>query len=163
MRRNKTLILTAHCILNQNSVLHDWERAKGPFTKIVQTLISEDISIIQLPCPEFAYLGPDRAPKTKLEYDSPEYRALCKKLAQPIIDQVLTYHKHDYNILGLVGIENSPTCDSNLQKGIFVEELTNILRLKGIILRSIDIPEQYVEGCNTNFKKALELFIHQST
>lgn len=146
MRRGKRLVLASHCILNQNSVVKDWERASGAYNDIVRLLLERDIGIFQLPCPEFKYLGEERPPMSKEQYDIPAYRDLCRKLAKEVTDQLKEYESHGYSILGLLGIENSPTCDTTSVRGIFMEELLLLLETEGIPLSSIDISENYVEG-----------------
>lgn len=148
MHRSKKIIYTAHCILNQNSVIRDWERAKGAFNDIVRVLLDKSISIVQLPCPEFLFLGEDRPAMTKEEYDTEEYRTVCKDLVINIINQMKEYVQNGYDIIGLLGIEASPSCDTLGNKGIFMEELQGLLTVEDIQLSSFDIPEDYIEGKN---------------
>lgn len=146
MNREKRLVLVAHCILNQNSVVREWERAKGAYNDVVRLLLDSDLGIIQLPCPEFLYNGEARPPLTKEEYDTPEYRSLCRQLAGPVVQQALEYQKNGYEITGLIGIEESPTCDTGITGGVFMEELRAELLAESITLNAIDIPESYIEG-----------------
>ncbi|GAA0176651.1 hypothetical protein SH2C18_00340 [Clostridium sediminicola] len=146
MRREKKIILTAHCVLNQNSVIRDWERAQGAFNDIVRVFLDNNISIIQLPCPEFTFLGEGRPPMTKEEYDIPKYRIICAELAEKVIDQIKEYIRNEYKILGVVGIEGSPSCDTLCKKGVFMEVFQKLLNEENINLSSFDIPENYIEG-----------------
>ncbi|SDL04360.1 CD3072 family TudS-related putative desulfidase [Natronincola ferrireducens] len=155
MHRKKQIIYVAHCILNQNAVIRDWERAQGAFNNIVRVLLEENISIIQLACPEFSFLGENRPPKTKDEYDIPAYRNLCSELAKQVVNQMKEYIANDYEILGLIGIETSPSCDTLGKKGIFMEQLLELLETEDIQLRLFDVPEEYVEGQN---KEAIDAF-----
>ncbi|SNT22168.1 Predicted secreted protein [Anaerovirgula multivorans] len=146
MHRRKQIIYTAHCVLNQNAVIREWERAQGAFNDIISVLLEEHISIIQLPCPEFTFLGENRPPKTKEEYDIPDYRKLCRQLAKQVVNQMKEYIGNNYQILGLVGIQGSPSCDTLTKKGIFMEELVQLMRVQNIHLEFFDIPEEYIEG-----------------
>ncbi len=146
MIRGRKIIYTAHCVLNQNSVIREWERAPGAFNDIIRVLLDYNISIVQLPCPEFIYLGESRPPKTKEDYDIPEYRKLCRDLGEKIIVQMKEYKSKDYKIIGLLGIEESPSCDTLGEKGIFMEELEFLMNKENILLQSFDIPEDYIEG-----------------
>lgn len=146
MNREKRLVLAAHCILNQNSVVREWERAKGAYNDVVRLLLDSDLGIIQLPCPEFLYNGEARPPLTKEQYDSPEYRSTCRNLAETIVQQVKEYQKYGYEIVGVIGIEESPTCDTGSTGGIFMEELRAGLAVESITVNAIDIPEKYIEG-----------------
>ena len=130
MVRQKTLILTAHCVLNQNAVIRDWERAPGAFNRLVKVLLDKNVGILQFPCPEMAFLGEARPPKTKEEYDTPDYRTLCQQLAAPLVKQVVDYRNNGYQILGLLGIGESPSCDTLGDRGVFMEELIKQLEKK---------------------------------
>jgi predicted secreted protein len=159
MLRNKKIIFTAHCVLNQNSVIKDWERSTSSFKTIIDLIIKEDISIIQLPCPELKHLGLNRPPLSKEDYDNLEYRQLCSQLAENIVEEILVYKKENYRIIGLIGIQESPTCDTNGQKGIFMEELFKQLSLNDLDLRTFDIPEEYSERKNFSLKNEFVNFL----
>lgn len=160
MYRKKQIIYIAHCVLNQNSVIRDWERAQGAFNDIIRVLLDENISIVQLPCPEFTFLGESRLPMTKEGYDVREYRNLCNKLAENIIDQMKEYIAQGYQLVGILGIEGSPTCDTLGEKGIFMEELQSLMNKDNIHLETFDIPENYEEGSGQKiifqFKKFID-------
>jgi len=160
MHRKKDIIYTTHCILNQNSVIREWERAPGAFNQIIKVILDNDISIIQLPCPEFTFLGEDRPPKTKKEYDTFAYRDLCKNLAISVVDQMKEYIKYEYRIIGLLGIEASPTCDTLGNKGIFMDELFKLMESNNINLKTFDIPEEYIEGEDKETVKKFYEFIN---
>jgi predicted secreted protein len=161
MYRKKQIIYIAHCVLNQNSVIREWERAQGAFNDIVRVILDNNISIVQLPCPEFIFLGESRPPKTKSEYNTYEYRELCSELAAKTLSQMKEYLQHDYKIIGILGIEESPSCDSLGEKGVFMEELLKSLDSENIKLPTFDIPEKYIEGQSKeivgNFKKFIEI------
>lgn len=120
MKRN--IIVISHCILNQNSVVKGLERGNGPFP-IGLNILEKDISIIQLPCPEFLYLGLNRPPMNYSEYNNIKgYREFCKKLLLPIIEQLKTYIDNGYNYLGVMGINQSPNCSISGKQGVYMEE-----------------------------------------
>ncbi|MTI67323.1 MAG: hypothetical protein FH753_12105 [Firmicutes bacterium] len=163
MDREKKLILIANCILNQNSVVKPLARAKGAYNDIVKEIIDKDIGIIQLPCAEFRYLGENRPSMTKKEYDTFEFRDLCKNLAQEMITQIKEYLKHGYKIVGLIGINQSPTCDISGDRGIFMEELFYFLNKEDIEIPTIEIPTYYRENeKNKDFLKDFKLFLTSS-
>lgn len=161
MHREKLIIYTAHCVLNQNAVINGWERAQGAFNDIIRILLDSNISIVQMPCPEFTFLGEDRPPKTKEEYDTPEYRKLCKELALRLVEQMVEYRKHGYKIIGLLGICQSPSCDTMGKKGIFMEELFMLLEKENLQLPTFDIPEDYREGEADGAVKQFENFVKE--
>jgi predicted secreted protein len=144
MQRDKKLILLSHCILNQNSVVLPLARSKGGFS-IAKSLLDDGISIIQLPCPEFKFLGPLRAPMTKEEYDTPYYRTLCRNLFMPILEDIKKYLAEGYSLLGILGINESPTCSITGKRGIFMEEIFTVLNGEEIDINYFDIPSNYDE------------------
>lgn len=144
--RGKRLVLVSHCVLNQNAVVRDWERASGAYNDVVRILLEQGLGIFQLPCPEFSMLGEDRPPLAWSEYDTPVYRAHCRELAAEPVKQVREYVKQGYQIVGLLGIQESPSCDTTRRRGVFMEELLRLLEAEPIQLRTYDIPESYREG-----------------
>lgn len=149
MLRDKKIVLVSHCLLNQNSVVAPLARAKGAFS-ITKSLIDQGIGIIQLPCPEFRFLGPNRKPMNKKEYDCPEYRKLCKELFKPILEDIKIYLQNGYKLEGIVGINESPTCSITGNRGIFMEEIFSALKEEGIELSHFEVPTYYSEDGDTS-------------
>ncbi|WP_102398791.1 CD3072 family TudS-related putative desulfidase [Haloimpatiens massiliensis] len=145
MERSKNLILVSHCVLNQNSVVEPLARARGAFT-MIDKFIKEGYGIIQLPCPEFKFLGPNRKPMSKEEYDCPEYRELCKTLFFSVLEDLKKYIASGYKLKTIIGINESPTCSITGKRGIFMEEIFNILNNEGISIDYIEIPTDYKES-----------------
>lgn len=142
MEREKRIILVAHCVINQNSVVQPLARAKGPFN-FVNTLLENNIGIYQLPCPEFKFLGLKRKPQSKEEYECNEYRTLCKNLTSYVISDIKEYINNDYKILGIIGINESPTCSITNTRGIFMEELFKEFENNNINIPYIEVPAEY--------------------
>lgn len=160
MEREKKVLVLAHCILNQNSVVQPLARAKGGYNTLLQTIINNDIGILQLPCPELIYLGTNRPPMSKEEYDTWEYRQLCKALLTPIIKQLSFYRDANYKILGYVGIDQSPTCSIN-NAGVLMDVFHSLLKEEGFNLPNIAIPTDYHEKANTSFRDTFEEWLNQ--
>ena len=156
MEREKKILLLSHCIINQNSVVFPLARAKGPFP-FVDTIIKNNIGIYQLPCPEFKFGGLNRPSQTKEEYDTKEFRDLCKTLSSDVVKDIKEYLKHDFQLLGIIGIENSPTCSISGKRGIFIEELFDNLAANNIKLDYIEIPSGYEENLESISKINYEL------
>lgn len=159
--RKKEIIIVSHCVLNQNSVINGWERAPGAFNHVVHNLLDRNIGIIQLPCPELKHLGLNRPPQTKMEYNTKAYRILCSDLAKEMVGEIVTYRESGYKIVGLIGIGQSPTCDTLGNKGLFMEALFDELNDKQIQIPTLDIPESYEEG-QMDMSEALKKFLDQS-
>ncbi len=150
-RRGRRLILLAHCILNQNAVVQPLARARAALEGVLQACLEGGVGIVQLPCPEMAARGPERAPDDRRGYDTPAYRALCRELVAPLVAQVRAYERAGYTIVGLIGIGNSPSCGLDTTneggarpgRGVFMEELLDQLpELQG---RYLEVPRRYGE------------------
>lgn len=146
MDRSKRVIFAAHCVLNQNSVVEPLARAKGAYKDIIELIMDKGIGIHQLPCPEFRFLGLGRPPMSKEEYDTPEFRELCKVLAADSAKIIEVYSNSGYEIVGILGIHQSPTCSITGLQGVFMEELIPILESKGISINIFEVPEDYYDG-----------------
>ncbi|ENN96548.1 hypothetical protein J422_02025 [Methanocaldococcus villosus KIN24-T80] len=160
--KGKKIAIVAHCILNQNSVVNGLERAEGAFNDVVELLLKKNYAIIQLPCPEMLYLGIDRVGKTKEEYDTEEYRELCREILKSTIKYLREYSKEGFKFI-LIGIEGSPTCGifKTVTKeglidgrGILMEEFLKMLENEHIDLKKIDFPVNMNEY--NKFLKELE-------
>ncbi|MEM7820460.1 MAG: hypothetical protein QW751_00015 [Candidatus Aenigmatarchaeota archaeon] len=140
IERSKRVIFVAHCILNQNAVSVGRERAPGPIRELLELFAEAGVGIVQMPCPQLEHNGGlNRKPKPKEKYDTKSYRAACRSQAKLLLQQIQTYLSKDYNVLGILGVETSPTCavhqlingNRNVPgKGIFIEELENEMRAK---------------------------------
>jgi len=142
--RSGRIILLAHCLLNQNSVVMGLAKRKGPVEELLQLVLREGIGIVQLPCPETGYYGLRRFWAVREQFDNPGFRNYCEKLASEIRDLVREYIRNGYDVIGVIGISGSPSCgviesgssenwigppyeakeyDKVKKSGIFIEEL----------------------------------------
>lgn len=162
--RGKRVVLLSHCCLNQNAVLLGWERAKGPYD-FVRILLEEGVGIIQLPCPETLALGIKRPPLEYKDYDTKEHRALCEKLQEETLLMLEAHREVGDEILGVIGIHESPNCSITKQRGIFMEALFNGLEKEGFHLDFLEVPPDYhneIEGSKETFHKALYQWLQSS-
>lgn len=150
MDRSKKVIFMSHCILNQNTVVCPLARAKGAYREIIEKIMDDGIGIHQLPCPEYRYLGLKREPMTKEQYDTKEFRILCKDIAKDMINIMKEYLENDYEVMGLIGINQSPACSIQGRQGILMEEILDLVKKEEISLKLIDVPGEYVDGKNNN-------------
>lgn len=135
MQRSKRILLVSHCILNQNTVIANEERAEGAVLSAATWALSEGFGLLQLPCPEFTFHGLNRPPMTYEEYDTAEYRLHCRQILQPVLDQAEDYLNNEYQLAGVLGIQSSPSCDPG--RGVFMEELLALFKTKGITLETL--------------------------
>ena len=165
-RRGKRIILLAHCILNQNAVVWPLARESGALAGVVRTCLDAGLGIIQLPCPEVTARGPRRAQAERPSYDTAGYRAHCRALIEPIRAQVEAYRRAGYEIVGLIGIGDSPSCGLTTTyeggprpgRGVFMEELLAMIpELEG---RCLQVPRRYAEdpGVTARFEAELRAF-----
>lgn len=124
MQRNKKILLVSHCILNQNTVIEGEARSFGAIPTALDWIQEEGLGVIQLPCPEFTFLGLERPSMTYEEYDNEGYRQHCREILMPVLEQLTEYQKCGYQIIGILGIQRSPSCD--MTRGVFMEELKKL-------------------------------------
>jgi predicted secreted protein len=135
------VVLVCHCLLDPLTRVRG---AKKIDRALIRELIEKDISILQLPCPEMMY-GFSRPPRSKEEYDTPEYRGYCRDLAEDIADMVQVYS--EFTICGLISIGGSPTCgfqrthvkgETAEEPGILMEEIQKVFKERNITLTICD-------------------------
>jgi predicted secreted protein len=159
--RSKKLVLVAHCILNQNSISDNTADFAGTFKEIVDLLLERNVGIIQLPCPELTCLGLDRgdvhgAERPLLVENTRIRNALnqsypAKKLkiiVGQVIYQIEEYLKNGFSILGIIGINRSPsfgveTTSMNNEEvggmGLFMKAIHEELTKRGIHIHMIGV------------------------
>lgn len=151
----------SHCVLNQNAVIHGWERARGAFPFAIE-LLRSGIALIQLPCPEFIVLGGDRPPMTYEEYQNlPDFRQECQRLLQPMIQQIQAYQAEGYQYLGVIGIHESPNCSISGQRGVLMEEFFAECHKAQIGTNFLEVPTWYSEDDQGNFVAQLQCFLEK--
>ncbi|VBB07134.1 Hypothetical protein LUCI_2378 [Lucifera butyrica] len=159
--RSKKIVLVAHCVLNQNSKIDACAHYPGVILEATKALLDGEAGIIQLPCPELLCLGLDReadieAIRTVESEDTrvanlmknENVKCLCQSMVDNVVYQVEEYRKHGFQIIGLLGINGSPTCGVDttwsddreyVGQGVFIELLEKAFRDKGIFINMIGI------------------------
>jgi predicted secreted protein len=161
--RSKSVIFVAHCVLNQNSISDGTAKFPGSIKEILHLLSSSPAGIVQMPCPELMCLGLDRGSidganrpvvqeNTRIRGNLNKRPAseTVRRMAQDLVFQVSEYHNHGFDILGIVGINRSPSCgvDSTSKdnqevvgRGVFVEALHKELKGREIPIVGIKASE----------------------
>lgn len=148
----KKVLFVSHCILNTASKVTNLSK-KQPTPeeilrkKLVIKAIEEDIQLIQLPCPEFTLYGSKRWGHTKDQFDNVFFRSHCRKILQPIMEQIAEYQQNpkSFEIVGIVGIEGSPSCGVNITyRGDWGGELSGHPDLGGLVATIHREPESGV-------------------
>jgi hypothetical protein len=142
--------------LNQNAKAEGLAGFPGTFRPLLEILESSEAGLVQLPCPEMEHLGPHRplGTDTVEQYDTPKYRVLCGKLSDKIISEIQAYRRAGYRVLGILGVEGSPSCSvvraprlvagrrrMGAGSGLFVGALKEKMILAGLEVPVIGIPE----------------------
>jgi predicted secreted protein len=107
--RDRVVIL-AHCIMNQSTRAR-WEgggasRTESVIEKIITPLLEHDVGIIQMDCPEQSLYGNPRPPKSRDDYDTPEFKERCREIAARAMQIVGT----NAELIAALGFEGSPSC-----------------------------------------------------
>ena len=152
--RSKKVIFLAHCLLNQNAISDGTAVCPAAFGELIQLLLDHEVGVVQMPCPELCCLGLDRgdvhgAERPVVEENTRIRRAMEKDgprqkreaLADLVAEQVQEYHKHGFQVLGIVGANRSPNCgvettsdfDREVEgRGAFMDAIAQRLEAAGI-------------------------------
>lgn len=148
--RSQRFVFVPFCLMCQafqatGIVKYDWKSSIRP---VMDYLMDEDINLIQLPCSESSFecyaTHLVREPKGLKYYDTEKYRCHCQKLARDTVEMMCAIVDSGYEVLAILGIENSPSCAIHFiysnqgmlnRKGIFMEYLSDFMRDK-----NLDIP-----------------------
>ena len=104
----RKVALVANCLLNQNAKVCDGARYRGLVNPVVEALRSRGYLLQQLPCPELAFAGARRWWAVYEQYDTPAYRAHCRRLAQAIAPLIEQYLRRGDEVI-LIGLDGSPS------------------------------------------------------
>lgn len=154
MKRSRKILLVCHCILNSNSKVEGLSQYEGVFKEIIDIINKEGIGIIQLPCPEMIIYGIKRWGHVKEQFDTLFYRDNCREMLKSIVGQVKSYIDAGYEIVGVLGVDGSPSCGVNLTcSGNWGGELSGNENLEHTIMDLKDIGSSgiFIEELNKYF------------
>lgn len=151
MKRSKKIILSCHCLLNQNARAQTVAKRPGVVPEFVAWCVKRGYGIVPLGCPQLLFEPLKRKPATKETYSNEQARAACRKIVHEALHQTRLYRKAGYEVVGIMGVEGSPTCGavrthvlkngtsvSVRERGIFFEELDKALKRASIKLPIMD-------------------------
>jgi predicted secreted protein len=104
----KTVCYLAHCLLNANAKVDEGARCAGIYSPVLALLRDRDCTIRQMPCPELAFGGTRRFWAVREQYDTPVFRAHCRRLAEPVAVQIRADLAAGSRVI-VVGIDGSPS------------------------------------------------------
>lgn len=147
-KRARKVIFVSHCWLNINTRFPEGSAFEGANVPLVKTLLDSGLGIIQMPCPEYECLGLEKWQYGELNSD--DLRACFRKHAQVVVNQIKDYRALGFEIVGVLGMDPSPSCGVGTAKGkgtmlgtsrdtsekpesgIFIEEMQQLLASEGI-------------------------------
>jgi len=123
--RSGQVVFVSHCLLNANTRYPGGAFWRGAATELIEPYINNGVGICQLPCPEQLawggvakrsivwFWGRPRAYRPAklglrlfLAYTRLRYRRLAKAVARQVAD----YVANGVEVLGVIGVEGSPSC-----------------------------------------------------
>jgi len=160
-KRSRRIVIVAHCLLNQNSISDGTADLPSQFTEVIDLIMTRRIGVIQLPCPELTCLGLDRQDRRggtrELLTENSRIRRLMMRAAhrrtlqqeaRRLAMQIEQYVRYDFAVVGIVGINRSPSCGIETTtvdghevpgRGVFMEIIERELRRRKIDLRMIGV------------------------
>jgi predicted secreted protein len=184
INRAKKLVLLSHCLLNVNAKVNGLAEYKGALTELILFLVDENYGIIQLPCPEMGYWGIKRWGQVREQMDTPVFVRHCHLIFDPVLEQIIDYHRNGYHLVAIIGVYGSPSCGVNhtcssaswggeldnwqttadimgeLQivnsPGVFMELIGEVLRKNGIQIPMLAIEEANPADSIADIKKVLK-------
>jgi predicted secreted protein len=104
----RTVCYLAHCLLNANAKVDDGARCAGVSAPVLGLLREHGATIRQKPCPELAFGGTRRFWAVREQYDTPAFRAHCRRLAEPVAEQIRADIGAGARVV-IIGIDGSPS------------------------------------------------------
>jgi predicted secreted protein len=126
-QRSMKIIFLAHCLLNENTRYAGGACRRCCVPEIIEQCVATNTGIVQMPCPEqHAWGGVTKrllrlvyGPHRKLLYSWRGLlvpllllytRQVYRRLAQRIARQLQDYQASGFQVVGVVGIDGSPSC-----------------------------------------------------
>ena len=104
----KVVCYLAHCLLNANAKVDEGARCPGVFSPLVSLLRERGATLRQMPCPELPFGGTRRFWAVREQYDTPAFRAHCRRLAAPVAMQIAADLAAGARVV-IVGVDGSPS------------------------------------------------------
>ena len=164
--RSKKFVFIPFCLIAQayqaqGIVKYEWKSSIRPF---IDVLLDHDINIIQMPCAEAQFHNSlIRAPKGITKYDTIEFNQHGENLSNQVAKQIRDLISSDYEVVAILGIEQSPSCCVNYiytnkgmekRKGLFMQKLYE--KIEDLNIAIIGINRKYINKSLNELKKVLE-------
>ena len=168
--RSKKFIFIPFCLIcqafrAQGIVRYGYSAVIKP---IIEEILRHEINIIQMPCPE-SQLGSyeqslKREPKGIEQYDRPEFREICHRLASKTVQMIKGILANGYEIIAILGVEYSPSCATKIQHssrgalhrpGLYIEALKIQLAKEKIEIPFLGINQREIKNSLSELRKLL--------
>lgn len=164
--RSKRFVFIPFCLIAQayqaqGIVKYEWKSSIRPF---IDLLLDYDINIIQMPCAESEFKNSlIREPKGITKYDTIDFNKHCENLSNKVAKQIKDLVKSNYEVVAILGIEQSPSCCVNYiytnkgmekRMGLFMQKLYE--DIKDLNIPIVGINRKYINKSLKELKKILE-------
>lgn len=149
---SRRIALVSNCLLNQNAKVGEYAICPGADRGLLDALLANGFELIQMPCPEMAFLGARRWWQVREQYDTPGYRRRCRELAGAVADILAARLDEAPADVVLIGVDGSPSSGVSVTdsgaawggrpadapfelvsgKGVWIEELEAVLAERGL-------------------------------
>jgi len=146
--RQRRVIFISHCWLNINTRFPQGAAFRGANHPLIKTLLDSGLGIIQMPCPEYEVLGLEKYDYGEIVLEP--LRDRFREVAQVVVKQIKDYLALGFEVVGILGMNPSPSCGVDTTKGkgtmlgtdrdtsekadsgIFIDELKKLLAENGL-------------------------------
>lgn len=164
--RSKKFVFVPFCLMAQayqaqGIVKYEWKSSIKPF---MQLLLDNDINIVQMPCAESSFhQSLIRNPMGISKYDTEEFNKHCNLLATKVSNEIMEIIKNGYQVIAILGIEQSPSCCVNYiytnkgmenRKGLYMEKLYD--KIKNLEIPIIGINRKYIRKSLMELEKVIK-------
>lgn len=152
MKRTNRIVLIPHCYFNQNSVVKNEARNQKSFFELLNNHFGDEISYIQMECPEFNVFKDNRKGVGKNDLFIEKYQEFSNEYALKLVDMIKDYKSQNVVIDTVVGIKGSPSCGVTKtcinnngifseinDQGMFMEVLKNVFIENNLKIKFIEL------------------------
>lgn len=153
--------LMAQAYQAQGIVKYQWKSSIKP---IMDLLLENDINIIQMPCTESTFNNSlIRKPQGLQSYNTKEFNSHCEQLSMQVFNQIEAIINGGYEVLAILGIEQSPSCCVNYiytnkgmakRSGLFIGKLKD--KTKDYNIPYIGVNRKYISKSYNELKNIIE-------
>lgn len=155
-QRSRRVVFVSHCILNSNTRADGHAGVPGVNQSVMELLMQMNVGVVQMPCPEMMCLGLDRGDprggerpvlientRIRQALQSTFSVGMMDVMIAQVVSQIQQYVDHGFKVLGVIGINRSPTCgvetttieNEEVQgEGVFTERLRTALEARGLCI-----------------------------